>query len=137
MSESKERDDVVEMVRDARALGGRDRFSCTLDEWRSLLKLAQEFGWRPLGTTYELPSASKVEEAARRDYEPGEASDRKRIDADDSNALARALTDARSSERLAELTDESLRTLVSEFAQYAYGGAFMFVRSDAGTQHAP
>ena len=122
---------VVEMVRDARAAGGRDRFSCTLDEWRALLKLAQDFGWRPLGTTYEVPVRSKVEEPARRDYEPGEAEDRKHVGAEDSLALAAALLKARDSPALSnEMTaEDSLRTLISEFAQYAYGGAFMLSRA--------
>jgi hypothetical protein len=128
---------TVEMARDARETHGRDRFSCTLDEWRLLLSLAQESGWQPQGATYELPSHSKIDEPARRNYEPGDASDRKRVGAQDANALARALTDAKGSPRLTALVAESsvttasLATLISEFIEYAYGGAFMFTRRDA------
>jgi hypothetical protein len=130
MQQSEGNATVVEMVRDAREARGRDRFSCTLDEWRALLKLAQDFGWQPRGTTYEVPATSKVEEPARRDYEPGEAEDRKHVAADDSIALAAALLKARDSPLLANdlKAEDALRTLISEFAQYAFGGAFMLSR---------
>jgi hypothetical protein len=125
---------VVEMVRDARETRGRDRFSCTFEEWQLLLKLASEFGWQPHDTTYELPPSSKVEDPARHNYEPGEPSDRKRVDAQDSNELARALSEAQGSPRLAAMVAESqnasVSTLISEFIEYAYGGAFMFARKD-------
>jgi hypothetical protein len=140
MQQSPGRGAVVEMVRDARAARGRDRFSCTLDEWRALLKLAQDFGWQPLGTTYEVPMRSKIEEPARRDYEPGEAEDRKHVSAEDSVALAAALTEARASPALSKemAAKDSLRTLISEFTQYAYGGAFMLSRgadADLSAKH--
>ena len=123
---------VVEMVRDARALHGRDRFSCTLEEWRSVLKVAQTFGWQPRGTTYELSPRSKIDDPARRDYEPGEPADRKRVDDDDANALALALSQAREAPDLTstKISREEFRTLLSELAQYAFGGAFMFALSD-------
>lgn len=126
---------IVEMVRDARARHGRDRFSCSLDEWHAVLSLAEEFGWHPQGVTYEVPAGSKMGAPALRDYEPGDASDRKLLDAADAIALGHALTRARDSPRLASLlagtAEGPMRTLINELAQYAYGGSFLFARSDA------
>jgi len=116
---------IVEMVRDARAVGGRDRFSCSLAQWHWLMKLAQEFGWQPLGTTYEAVRDSIVD-APPRDYEPGEATDRKQVSREDAIALAAALQRGRDSAVAHDtIRAEELHTLISEFAQYAYGGAFM------------
>lgn len=141
MRESAARSAMVEMVRNAPETHGRDRFSCTVLEWRFLLDLATTFGWQPRGTTYELPPKSKVEEPARRDYEPGESSDRKRVDAGDAKALAHALANAQAAASFTEMvelrvrtheletTAAALRNLVKEFIEYAYGGAFMFARS--------
>lgn len=132
-------DVIVEMTRDARALHGRNRFSCSLDEWHAVLRLGQQFGWRPQGATYEMPAGSKVHAPALRDYEPGEASDRKLFDAVDAIALGDALTAARDSPRLAAClegaAEEQMRTLISELSQYAYGGSFLFSRRTVDESH--
>jgi hypothetical protein len=121
---------IVEMVRDARAAGGRDRFSCSLAQWHWLMKLAREFGWQPLGTTYEAVRDSIVD-AAPRDYEPGEAIDRKLVSRQDAIALGAALLQGRDSAVMQDkLRAEELHTLISEFAQYAFGGAFLLARGE-------
>jgi hypothetical protein len=121
---------MVEMVRNARAVHGRDRFACTLEQWHALLSLAKEHGWDPQGTTYKVPPKSKVTLAAIRDYEPGDAADPKMFAADDAIALARALMDARDSlaekESINGIPGDTMRGLISEFAQYAFGGDFAF-----------
>lgn len=139
----------VQLYRDATEPPGRDLFACSLVHWNFLLALGRTFGWTPEGTTYELRPDSKIVSAARRHYEPGAPSDRKLVDAEDARKLAHALEDAVASPYLpamieahatALLLDENtmatMRDLVAEFIQYAYGGAFMFScdalqRSDA------
>ncbi len=129
---------VVEMARDAKVLRGRDRFSCSLGEWHAALRIAQEFGWRPQGVTYELPAGSKVQAPAPRDYEPGDGSDRKLLGEADAIAFGHALTMARDSPRLTELlegmAEGPTRTLISELAQYTYGGSFLFARAAAADE---
>jgi hypothetical protein len=135
---------MVEMFRAAQEANGRDRFSCSAQEWQLLLSVGESFGWKPRGTTYELPANSKVDEPARRDYEPGERSDKKRVGAEDARNWARALETASRSAQLAAVIEShgkriwphpdiepvTLHTLMKEVAEYAYGGSFMFAHSD-------
>jgi hypothetical protein len=136
---------IVEMSRDAAEPSGRNRFSCSLVAWEFLRELGETFGWRPQGTTYTASPAAKIEAAARRNYEPGEALDQKRIEADDALAWASALEMARTSAHLpailsaraaaksgVEASAETLSNVLEEFTEYAYGGAFVFaIRSDS------
>ena len=132
---------VVRLYRDAAEQHGRDLFACSVETWTFLLELGHTFGWRPHGTTYELPSKSKIETAARRNYEPGAVADRKLIAADDAIAWARALElalnsphltaiiQARAKDPSADGSDaQAISNSIAEFAQYAYGGAFTFAR---------
>jgi hypothetical protein len=135
---------MVEMFRAAQEANGRDRFSCSSQEWQLLLSIGDAFGWKPRGTTYELPANSKLDQPARRDYEPGERSDKKRVGAEDARNWARALETARRSPQLATVIDShakgilpspaiglvALHTLMKEFGEYAYGGSFTFAHSD-------
>lgn len=134
----------IRLYRDAAEPHGRDLFSCSLAQWNFLLELGRTFGWAPAGTTYELRPDSKIVSAARRDYEPGPASDRKLVDAEDARKLAHALEDAIASPHLpaiieahaaamstSENTQAAVLDSAAEFIEYAYGGAFMFYRDDA------
>lgn len=126
---------VVEMFRDAAERHGRDRFSCSLPVWRFLKDLAVTFGWQPRGTTYSTVANPAVDLPARHDYQPGDARDRKHVDAEDAIAWANALEAAkRSSHSTAmiqaaadgALPEAPLHSLIDEFVAYAYGGAFAF-----------
>jgi hypothetical protein len=135
---------MVEMFRAAQEAHGRDRFSCSAREWQLLLSIGESFGWQPRGTTYELPANSKLDEPARRDYEPGDRSDKKLVSAEDARNWARALETARRSEQLATVIEKNakatssnldvglapLHTLLKEFGEYAFGGSFTFAHSD-------
>lgn len=131
--------DVVRLYRDAAEEYGRDLFACSRSDWQFLLELARTFGWQPRGTTYELPTGSKLAAAALRDYEPGAPGDRKLVDREDAIAWARALEDAQHSPHLkaiiearsqdasaGESTERSVADSLAEFIQYAYGGGFAF-----------
>lgn len=131
----------VRLYRDAAEQHGRDLFTCSLAQWHFMLELGRSFGWTAAGTTYELRADSKIVAAARRDYEPGDPSDRKLVDAQDAHRWAHALEEAMTSPRLpamieahAGLLSEGTVTAVidsaAEFIQYAHGGAFMFSRHD-------
>lgn len=136
-------DGVVEMFRDAAERHGRDRFACSLPVWRFLKDLAVTFGWQPRGTTYAMVVNPEVDIPARHDYQPGDSRDRKYVDANDAIAWANALKAARDSSHSAAMIDAALsamtvdgasmetplRSLVDEFAAYAYGGAFAFAIS--------
>lgn len=124
---------IVERFREAAAPKGRNRFSCALPAWELLRELGQAFGWQPQGTTYVLPAKSKVEAPARRDYQPGNARDHKKVEADDAMAWAQALQAARASPHTAAMIEarsagELLPGLIDEFIEFAYGGAFEFCR---------
>ena len=140
---------VVRLYRDAAEKHGRDLFACSVDTWTFLLELGHTFGWRSQGTTYELPSKSKIETAARRDYQPGAFADRKLITADDAINWARALElaldsphltaiiQARSKGASADGSDaQSISHSIAEFVQYAYGGAFTFAREESDSPRA-
>jgi hypothetical protein len=135
---------MIEMVRDARAPGGRNRFSCSLPTWELFWDLGRAFGWRPRGTTYVMVTKGPAEEPARRNYEPSGSQDQKRIDEEDAMAWARALDVAKSSPHLAAMIEarshalrssgsrgsELLPGVLDEFIEFAYGGAFEFAVLD-------
>ena len=134
---------TVEMFRDAAEVHGRDRFSCPIAAWALVWELGQAFGWQPKGTTYLSPPKRPVETPALRNYQPGDAQDYKRVEADDATAWARALEVAKHSPHFAamvnarsvamatsgELTGELLAGVLDEFIEFAYGGAFTFAVS--------
>ncbi len=123
------------MVRDAAEAKGRDRFACSLLVWDLLQELGEEFGWAPHGSTYVPHPSKKFDAPAGHDYQPGDSQDLKHIEAHDAIAWANALQAAIASPRLDEFlktrvaTDaprDSLISIVKEFIQYCYGGAFVF-----------
>lgn len=126
---------VVEMFREAAEAKGRDLFSCSLLDWRCFQALGQEFGWDPLGSTYVALPGTKYVHLAGRDYEPGDARDRKQVSEEDALAWANALDASILSPRLPEAlsrvvppqgSHSSFVNLMKEFAQYCYGGAFVY-----------
>lgn len=132
-------DPTVEMFRRQPGSSARDRFSCSERIWSALWELGQAFGWQPMGTTYVVPARRKVEVPARHNYEPGNALDQKRIEAEDAAAWARALTLAKESPHaaamieaqfpgagLAEPSGELFASVLDEFVEFAHGGAFEF-----------
>jgi hypothetical protein len=133
-------DTTIILFRASREEGGRDLFSCSTFEWSLLHELATTFGWKPLGTTYPLPARSKITVLARHDYQPGAPSDIKHVERSDAAQWARSLEGAKQSGHLKAILDArsgpgsaespydpgALATLVDEFTQYAYGGAFDF-----------
>lgn len=151
--------DIIELVRDSSAMGGRDRYSLSSDAWLLLLEIGATFGWKPSGTTYlrqpaKKPSTERSTADAKlnavHDYLPGSCRDYKRVEAEDADAWARALDAARQSpyfttmlgERpgIVVLSDgvsaEETRSVsapfaitMAEFIQYAYGGAFAFAQA--------
>jgi len=137
----------VRLYRDAAETHGRDLFACSPAEWQYLLELGRTFGWQAHGATYQLPSNSKLAAAARRDYEPGAASDRKLVDAEDAINWAQALEKGQKSPHFAamiegraaslstgEETAQSIADSMDEFIQYAYGGAFTFARDGSSSE---
>ena len=128
----------VELFRDAAESQGRDRFSCRVELWDLLLDLGETFGWHPAGTTYLVPPTLKVATPARQNYQAGSVLDYKRVETSDAIAWAGALEGARRSPhflsivatRFAAVADgaseASVLSLIDEFIQYVYGGAFTF-----------
>jgi hypothetical protein len=124
----------VEMFRDAAELDGRDRFSCSLLVWDFLQEIGAEFGWSPRGSAYVALSGPTDGTLVRRDYQPGDARDLKEVVEADAIAWARALESAILSQRFLELSrrcapslrQHDLVSVVREFTEYCYGGAFVF-----------
>jgi hypothetical protein len=128
----------VELFRDAAESQGRDLFSCPAELWELLVELGETFGWRPLGTTYLVPPKSKVVTPARQNYQAGSAQDYKRVEAQDAIAWAGALDGAKRSPHFIAMvsarsaaigggsSEAALLSLIDEFIQYVYGGAFTF-----------
>lgn len=128
---------IVEMYREA---GAPNRFSCSLPIWELLWDLGHAFGWHPRGTTYVVPAKSVVELPARRNYEPGDSRDHKRVENEDAMAWAHALEQAKGSSHVAAMMKarfaalacrgkdggELLPGVLDEFIEFAYGGAFEF-----------
>jgi hypothetical protein len=126
---------TVEMFRDAAERKGRDRFACSLPMWDLLQEIGAEFGWSPSGSSYvALPGTKHVTHAGK-DYQPGEIRDLKQVDEQDAIAWANALEAAILSPRLPEILmrrapdaipRDALVSLIREFTEYCYGGAFVF-----------
>ena len=133
--------EMVEMFRDATVPKGRDRYSCPVPIWEFLWELGRAFGWQPTGTTYVVPPRLKLEAPARRNYQPGNSQDSKRLEEQDAVAWARALEAAKMSPHTAAMVQaratagagesggELLPGVLDEFIQFAYGGAFEFTLS--------
>lgn len=136
---------TVEMFREGAELNESDRFACTLTVWQLLQELGRTFGWHPKGTTYVAPPARKSSVLAARDYQPGDASDRKRVETDDARAWARALEAALQSGHLAAMLEggreaeagsteglgERLPLVIHQFIEFSYRGAFEFALAGA------
>ena len=144
---------MIEMTRDSAESGGRDRFSLSSDAWTHLLALGTTFGWQQSGTRYLRKPTAKVADIdadAVHDYLPGNHLDYKLIDADDAYAWATALSAAQSSPHMQAAVSDSADAIVlrgtpsteatqsvnapfavtmTEFIEYAYGGAFSFARA--------
>ena len=146
---------MIEMTRDSVESGGRDRFSLSSDAWTQLLVLGTTFGWQQRGTRYLRKQNAKVTDAdtaadAVHDYLPGNHLDYKRVDADDAYAWATALSAAQSSPHMEAAVCDKADAIVlrgapsteatqsvnapfavtmTEFIEYAYGGAFSFARA--------
>jgi len=128
---------IVEMFRRTAA---PNRFSCSLPVWELLWDLGHTFGWHPKGTNYVLPAKSAVEVPARRNYEPGDSQDHKRVAEEDAMAWARAMQRAKESSHIAAMLEarsaaladsgktggELLPGVIDEFIEFAYGGGFEF-----------
>jgi hypothetical protein len=141
---------IVDLVRDAVEPGGRDRFSCSWTEWTLILELGRVFGWRARGATYvQGPGATAITPALR-NYDPGDSHDYKSVGGEDAMELAAALERAKQSSHFATLianhvgpvalsgeatpelqrsANASFETVLDEFIEYAYGGAFSFAMS--------
>jgi len=135
---------IVEMARNSTEANGRDRFSCSIAVWELLQELGLAFGWRQHGTTYVAPpSLKKLDAPARHNYQPGDALDYKRLDAEDAMAWAGALDSAKQSPHFSAMLEEcwtrrvpdgtacppTLHSLILEFTEYAYGGGFVFANA--------
>ena len=135
--------EIVEMYRDAAERGGRDRFSCSVATWDLLQQIGETFGWRPGGASYVAKARRPLETPVRRDYRPGDTLDEKRVEQEDAAAWAGALELAASSPHLpamitaraaaiagagAQVTAAPLPGVIAEFVEFAYGGAFTFVK---------
>lgn len=134
----------VNMFRDSAERHGRDRYSCPLPVWDLLRELGETFGWRPRGTTYMSPPKGTAETSVRHTYQPGDALDHKKVDADDAMEWAGALQVAKRSPHFAAMIEarsaalapgigaagEPLPGVLDEFIEFAYGGAFTFAISD-------
>lgn len=125
---------TVEMFREAAEAKGRDRFSCSLLVWDLLQGVGVEFGWDSKGSAYVARPGSKYAAPAERDYQPGDARDIKQVSEEDAMAWAAALEAALVSPRLPEiltrdapaLSYDALVSVMREFTEYCYGGAFVF-----------
>lgn len=131
---------MIEMVRNAREAKGRDRFACPETVWSLLQQIGTAYGWRAKGTTYLAPPELQAAQLSRHDYVAGGLLDRKEVDDDDAKAWARALDSAQKSDQLHALVTSSkaasevkpiqtLHSLIYEFTEFAYAGAFTFGES--------
>jgi len=139
---------TVEMYRLAED-GPGARFSCSVPAWNLLWEFGQAFGWRPKGTIYAAPPQRRVEmPPQRRNYQPGDALDRKRVEADDALAWAEALDVACGSPYFAAMVAaqsvtgagmpaELLLAVLHEFVEFARDGEFAFAISADETAAAP
>jgi len=123
--------DMVEMFRDSTEAGGRDLFACSVAQWQLLQDLGREFGWEPRGTTYRVPSDSKIAEPTFHEYAAGGPADPKIVETTDAINWARALEDRKQTLAPTGESDIALSGLVDDFIEYAYGGAFTFALSSS------
>lgn len=135
--------DTIELVREITQFERPESYSCSYLVWDFLRELGETFGWRPAGTTYVAPPKRKIEIPVSRNYQPGDALDRKRVEADDAMAWAKALETARHSPHFDAIAKAStaasaadadalvarLSAETDEFARFAKGGAFTFALS--------
>jgi hypothetical protein len=127
---------TVEMFREAAEAKGRDRFSCSLLVWNLLQEIGVEFGWDPKGSAYVARPGTKYATPAGRDYQPGDARDFKQVSEEDAMAWAAAVEAALLSPCLPEILTthgapaafsyDALISVMREFTEYCYGGAFVF-----------
>jgi hypothetical protein len=111
--------------------------------WDFLREMALTFGWQADGTTYALAAKQRIDSAARRNYEAGDALDRKDVGADDALNWSRGLAMARRSPHFAtivanwaeqhggasQVNEAQLAAFVDGFIEYAARGAFSFAAS--------
>jgi hypothetical protein len=144
---------MIEMRLEVRKQGGCERFSCNLVFWTLMVELGEAFGWKPFGSTYVATSIKGVRgpQTLRHDYEPGVWRDAKRIETQDASGWADALSAARASPHLNNLTqshrssigqqhsdadnhdrksDAAFLEAMDEFIQYLHKGAFSFAAGD-------
>lgn len=133
------------MFREGAERSGRERFSCSLRAWDFINELGRTFGWRPKGTTYVEPPGRKGPTPAPRNYQPGEAQDRKWIETRDVHGWAEALRVARGSQYFdamiathcgsqpgsVESKPERLTFEIDQFIEFCRGGAFEFSIKDS------
>jgi hypothetical protein len=117
--------------------GHRDQLACDTGAWALLLEVGRAFGWHQLGTTYVRSGPRSVtapsNDATRHDYVPGDARDRKLVDAGDAIAWSLALSAAQRSPYLPGMLGaaplrSSFDAVIESFARYSIGGAFTFAR---------
>jgi hypothetical protein len=95
-----------------------------------------------------VPPKSKIVTPARQNYQAGSILDYKRVDAEDAIAWARALEGAKNSPHFAAIvaarsaamdgaTEAAMLSLIDEFIQYVYGGAFTFAARPAAESPQP
>lgn len=132
----------------SRKTGAPNRFSCPLPTWEMLHELGRAFGWHPQGATYVIPAKSAVESPARRNYEPCDSEDQKQVGDADAMAWAGALEKAKVSPHVTAMLEkrslafatsgkadgELLPSVIDEFIEFAYGGAFKFAIRHEGTR---
>jgi hypothetical protein len=144
---------MVEMRLVARKQGGCERFSCNLVFWNLMLELGEAFGWKPLGAAYLAAPVKGIHEhqSVRHGYQPGAWRDAKLIETDDASGWANALSTARASSHLGNLTrshgsieqsideygrhsqrdDAAFLAAMDEFIDYMHKGSFSFAAGDA------
>jgi hypothetical protein len=140
---------IIEMFRGSSESKEPASFTCSLGTWELLWELGQTFGWRPKGATYVAPPGRKISTPALRNYHPGEALDRKWVDADDALGWAAALDVARKSPHLDAMLNarhaghgsdpadaDRSRFEVDRFIEFARNGAFEFAVAEAAPDHA-
>lgn len=135
--------------------GGSERFACNLEFWNLMIELGSTFGWKPLGATYVATpiKLARQPEARKRDYEPGPWRDAKTVEAQDASRWANALSGAKASRHLRNLTKDHLSAraqpngdvdicnpkfdaefadAMDEFIHYLHKGAFSFAAGSSG-----
>lgn len=124
------------------------QFVCAASTWEFLRELGQTFGWHPRGTTYVTSTIPRTSPTApiRHNYQPGGPQDCKRIEAEDAIEWAGSLRAAKHSAHfigmirahagLDDSAQEPLLSIVDEFIQFAYEGAFVFALDEESSSSA-